>query len=132
LADEGDAVVFAQPVVDVRECDFAGAEFAALEAEVLGAGVEAVDLGVGPVGDQGYVGEVVGGGKFRPLLDCGLGGEVAVIGDMEMAAAVVVGQGEFGCSVAKRCPSALLVGVAGAADVFEHDQSCAQAPEEHQ
>ncbi len=59
LGGECDQIAFAKSVVLVGERDLAWAEFAALGAEVLGAGVEPVDLLVGRVGDQRYLADVV-------------------------------------------------------------------------
>jgi AhpC/TSA family len=52
LVDERHAVALADAVVDSRHGDFTLAEFAALGAEVLGTGVESIDLLVGGIGDQ--------------------------------------------------------------------------------
>jgi hypothetical protein len=55
--------------MNAREREFVGAEFAALGAEVLCAGVEPVDLLVGGVRDQGDLADVVVFGELRPCLD---------------------------------------------------------------
>lgn len=68
LGGERDQITFAQPVVQVRERNLAGAEFAARDAEVLSAGVEPVDLLVGGVGDQRDLANVVVFGERDPAL----------------------------------------------------------------
>ena len=68
LGGERDEVAFAQAVVDAGERDLAVAEFAALGAEVLGAGVEPVDLRVGGVCDQRDLADVALLGESDPAL----------------------------------------------------------------
>ena len=66
---------------------FVRAEFAVLEAEVLCAGVEAVDLLVGGVGDERDVADVgVFAGELQPCLDGVLGGLVAGVCEVQRAA----------------------------------------------
>jgi hypothetical protein len=52
LGREGDQVALTQPVVLVRQLQLAMTEFASLGTQMLGAGVEPVDLDVRRVGDQ--------------------------------------------------------------------------------
>jgi hypothetical protein len=66
LFGERDQVSFAQPVVLVGQRNLRLSEFAAFGAEVLGAGVEPVDLDVRRVGDQRDVADVACLGQFGP------------------------------------------------------------------
>ena len=62
------------------------AEFAVFEAEVLGAGVEAVDLFVGGVGDERDVADGVLARELCPGLDCVLGCLVAGVCEVQRVA----------------------------------------------
>ena len=68
LVDHRHPVALADAVVDAGHRDFELAEFAALCAVVLGAGVEAVDLLVRGVGDQRDLARSGGLGERRPVL----------------------------------------------------------------
>ena len=72
LGGEGDEVALAEPVVLVGQLDSSVSEFAALGPEVLGAGVETVDLHVRAVGDQRDAADGAGLGELCPPLDGGL------------------------------------------------------------
>lgn len=88
MVGEGDQVALADAVVDVGELGFVLSEFSVLEAEVLGAGVEAVDLLVGGVGDERDVADGVFLGELCPGLDGVLGGLAAGVGDVQCWSAV--------------------------------------------
>ena len=90
LVDHRDPVALADAVVDAGHLDFEVAEFAALCAVVLGAGVEPVDLLVGGVGDQRDLAWVVGLGERRPVLRGLLDGLIAGVRHVQLPAGVVV------------------------------------------
>ena len=85
LVDQRYAVALADAVVDAGHLDLQLAEFAALGAEVLRAGVEPVDLLVGGVGDQRDLAGVVGLGQRRPVLRGLLDGLIAGVGHVQAA-----------------------------------------------
>src|ERR1700761_7322525 len=97
--------------MNAREREFVGAEFAALGAEVLCAGVEPVDLLVGGVRDQGYLADVVVFGELRPGLDGVLGCLVSRVRQMESSSGVVVSHRALWFAGPKGLPCSLLVGV---------------------
>jgi len=86
LLDHCYPVALADAVVNAWHLDFQLAELAALCAVVLGAGVEAVDLLVGGVGDQRHLADRVVLGELRPRLYRVLDGLIPCVCHVELSA----------------------------------------------
>ena len=118
LGGEDDAVVLAQAVGLLGVRDLVFAEFAAFAAEVLGAGVEPVDLLVACVAEDHQFAGVVAVQMLGPALDCGFGGLFAGVVLVELSAGLVVRHRVCGVAVAERGPGFALGVVVGAVDAF--------------
>ena len=119
LSCKRDAVALVQAVVDGLQGEFLLAEFVVLGAEVLGAGVQPVNLSVGGVRDQRDVLDPVLLGEGVPVLHGGLACLVAGVLEVQLSLLVVVGDCAGGFAGPQRLPRLLLLGVMGAVDVVE-------------